>query len=244
MKNLLAIVILLYISAVSHSQTLRQSFVSSEREIILLDAVDESVIFLFKDFRDAIVYYRGGREMKLKLDYYLIKDEMFMLNSQGAVHVLSTTMAPDSIVFPNDGISFIWSKTDGFMEKVPSCPDCFIKHRTRYVISEVQQGGYGQSRAVTKKDSKFLTDRDIMLRESLIHLNNPSAGTVEITLTYRPTLVIVANQQFVSVANQRDLNRLYRAKRNQISNYVMKENIAFDNKNDLVKLAAFLDNLD
>jgi hypothetical protein len=200
-------------------------------------------MFLFDDFMDATVYYPNLNKLNLKMNYNSIQDAVFVLNQQGSISVLSTSVDFDSIVVPERNVTLIWIKDKGFYEKIPGGESLLISHRTQYEINEVKKGPYTMMPTTVNAEraqSRILHDRDFIIGNHYISLPNPSNGIVEVELIYTPILMMVLRNELQPVPNKRELRKLFPDDRSSINEFLKENNVDFNDKSELVKLALFL----
>lgn len=243
MKNL--IVLTLFLAGFclkSNAQTQRSSFRTTESTIELEELSSPEVVFLFRDFQPAIIYY-SGEKVEMKINYRLFQDEIISEGPGGEIRALSTRRLFDSIAV-NDML-LIYDRNYGYVEKVRTGKETFfIKYQSLYTMNEIQQGAYGQaSPAASAESVNVLAGKESNLRNERVTLENTTGNEVQVNIVSKPTLGLIQGEQFQQINSRRDLNRLFPDHKSEIRSFLRQENISFDERKDLLKLALFLDKL-
>ncbi|TVQ17383.1 MAG: hypothetical protein EA361_02480 [Bacteroidetes bacterium] len=248
MKLILTVLIFTFLSAGKVcSQTYRSTFTTTDRNIDIEKLADPKVIFLYDDFVEAKVYQRG-KVSDAEINYRLLTDEVIIRTDHpGTIKSLYGNNLDSLITQDNRLIVFV--PEIGFAEKIRTQTSrYFIKYQTNHLMTEMKPGAYGVSSPTssTQPVRNIATDGAYAAGGSnYIHLENTTGNEVQVILTSKPNFMIYYQEQYQSASNRRELVRVLPGNyRSDINSFIRSENISFDNRDDLIKLAGFLDQLD
>jgi len=235
--------IILLSSFLLQAQTHRTSFRSEERVIDLEKNVGQKFLYLFDSFRQAHVYYPGEYTV-FNMNLNILNDQM-IIERPGEDNQLLSTSRIDSIQI--DGKTFIHHRRFGYLEIISgNSQDFYIKYYTSYTMQEIKQGAYGDAPATAAVQSvNILAGQTHTLTDTgeFLYLENQLGNPVRVSLVSGPTFGIIKDNEFVSIDSRRTLNRLYPDDRTQIRSFLRDNDIEFDVRSDLIKLAFFIDTL-
>ncbi len=235
--------IFFFSSFILHAQTLRTSFRSEERVIDLEKNAGQEFLYLFDSFRQAHVYYPGEYAV-FNMNLNILNDQMIIERPGEENQVLSPGRI-DSIQI--DDKTFIHHRRFGYLEIISGKTQKFhVKYHTSYTMQEIRQGAYGDAPATAAVQSvNILAGQAHTLTDigEFLYLENQSGNPVRVSLVSRPTFGIIKNNEFITIESRRALNRLYPDHRSEIRSFLRDNDIEFDIRSDLIKLAVFIDRL-
>lgn len=249
MKFILSIILCAFVAVYqSDAQTERSSVRTSDQTIDIEKMVDSTLVYLFDNYIKAKAYY-SNQQMDVELNYRLLVDE-FIVRSSGSSYQTLNSKNLDSIITV-DNRYFSFKPEIGFVEKIDDKENrFFIKFQTTFTMTEMKPGAYGNASPTASTQSvqhlgrlgghagHTHTSRDF-------YLQNSSGNEVQINLTSRPLFIIYHDNEYKNIRSRRDLTRIFpRNKRSEINSYIKNEDISFDVRNDLIKLAHFLEKFD
>ncbi len=245
MKLLLLLLVVLQIQMV-FGQTRRQTIRTSDRIIKLEELADPEVIFLFDNFTPASLYY--PREViNADINYRLLHDEIVTMGPDGSLLAISGRRTIDSIVVHEHNMVFIRHNRHGYVEKTGNQNVFFIKHESNYFGEEIRSGGYGDAPATAAMErvqlQALLSEAESGGKKAL-SLENLSGNDIRITITAKPTLVFIGNGTINSLESRRDLQRLFPDHQRDLRNFVRRNSIDFDDRDDIIKLVSFIESLE
>ncbi len=225
------------------SQTHRSTFQSTEKVIDIEEKADPKVVFLFDNFKSAKIYY-PDKYAELDINYRLLRDEVIVKTDESKVKTLSTRDKFDSILVNN--MNFIYNDNFGYLEKIDKDGDFYIKHVTTYITDVVMQGAYGEA----SPSSSVAKATDAQVGRSRkrggirpYEFENTAQNPIRVTLTYRPKLAMIVDDELITFRTRRNLNDVFSDYRSEIRRYVRSENISFDQREDLIRLSEYLKTL-
>ncbi len=224
----------------AHAQTRKSIFRTMDRTVNIDEKADTTVLFLFDKFTPAVVYY--PQEIAyLDINYKIFTDEMIAIHPQKDAMVLSTEVKFDSIIVAEK--VFIYDPTHGYLQKLDNSLPLYIKMQGDYAMNEITQGAYGSNPASASMrnynsiDNRTATTGNF---DPLKNVQNTSGNEVEFTVTSQPTLVYIQNNNMTTLKNRKSITDVFGIKSSDVRSFIRSENIDFDNSNDLIKLAQFI----
>ncbi|MFW5724824.1 MAG: hypothetical protein ACOCX0_00150 [Bacteroidota bacterium] len=242
-KSVVFLLLMVCFTLQNMAQTYRNNFRTNEASIELEELASPEVVFLFRKFQPAIIYY-PTEKVEMNINYRLFQDEIISEAPGGETRALSTRRLFDSIVV-NDML-LIYDKNYGYVEKVRTQEKTFfIKYQSLYTMNEITQGAYGQaSPAASAESVNVLAGRESgNLISDRVTLENTTGNEVQVNIIFQPTMGLIEENQFEQISSRRDLNKLFPDHRSAIRSFLRKEKISFDERMDLIKLAKFLESL-
>jgi len=219
------------------TQTIR----STDTRVQVEKVADSTLVFLYPDLVDAMVTLKDGRTSQVKLNYSILLDEMHMQTRRGIEAVETRDLKKMEI----GEATFIHRGEEGYFEVLADGRfPLFMKRQIRVSAMPVRRGAYGgtdYTSAIDLAASIATNSGGDFNRE--IFLDNPSGQEMDITLRYNDYFVIEKSGKLISVNNQRQLLRDFPEYRNELRDFVRSENINFSNRQDLMKLVKFMENL-
>lgn len=220
------------------TQTIR----STDTRVQVEKIADSTLVFLYPNLMDAVVSLRDGRSSQAKINYSILLDEMQMQTRRGIVAVETRDLKKLVV----GEATFIHHGVEGYLEVLSegSFP-LFLKRQIRVSAMPVRRGAYGgtdYTSAIDLAASIATNSGGDFNRE--IFLDNPSGQEMDITLRYNEYFVIEKSGQLIRVNNQRQLLRDFPEYRNELRDFVRRENINFSSRQDLMKMVKFMEGLD
>lgn len=224
-------------SLAQRTQTIR----STDTRVQVEKVADSTLVFLYPDLIDAVVSFRDGRSSQAKINYSILLDEMQMQTRRGIAALETRNLEKLEI----GEATFIHRPDDGYLEVVSegSFP-LFMKRQIRVSAMPVRRGAYGgtdYTSAIDLAASIATNSGGDFNRE--IFLDNPSGQEMDITLRYNEYFVIEKGGQLIRVNNQRQLLRDFPEYRNELRDFVRRENTNFSSRQDLIKMVKFMEGL-
>jgi hypothetical protein len=238
------LLITIFVSPIIQAQTRKSIFRTMDHSVNIDEKADSTVIFLFDKFTPAVVYY-PEEIAYLDINYKIFTDEMIAIHPQKDAMVLSTEVKFDSIIVANK--VFIYHPIHGYLQKLDSSLPLYIKIQGDYVMNEITQGAYGSNPASASMRNYNSIDNRIAITgnfDPLKNIQNTSGNEVEFTVTSQPTLVYLQDNKMTTIKNRKSVPDVFGIKSAAVRSFVRSENIDFDNTDDLIQLARFIeDNL-
>lgn len=212
-----------------------------DQSVNIDEKADSTVIFLFGNYTPAVVYY-PEEIAYLDINYKIFTDEMIAIHPEKDAMVLSTEVKFDSITVANK--VFIYHPVHGYLQKLENSLPLYIKIQGDYVMNEITQGAYGSNPASASMrnynsiDSRTATTGNL---DPLKNVQNTSGNEVEFTVTSQPTLVYLQNNKMTTIKNRKSVSDVFGIKSSTVRSFVRSENIDFDNTEDLIQLARFIE---
>jgi hypothetical protein len=233
--------ILIFSSAITHAQTRKSIFRTMDQSVNIDEKADSTVIFLFDKFTPAVVYY-PAKIAYLDINYKIFTDEMIAIHPEKDAMVLSTEVKFDSITVANK--VFIYHPLHGYLQKIDNSLPLFIKMQGDYIINEITRGAYGSNPASASMrnynsiDSREATTGNF---DPLKNVQNTSGNEAEFIVTSQPTLVFIQDNNMITIKNRKNITDIFGIKSSAVRSFLRSEKIDFDNSEELIKLAAFIE---
>lgn len=207
---------------------------------------NHEVIFLFDNFTPASIYY--PREViNAEINYRLFHDEIVTMDPDGMMMAISGRRTIDSIVVHEHDMVLVQHNRHGYLEKTGDQNVFFIKHQSNYFGEEIRSGGYGDAPATAAMErlqlQALLSEAESGGKKAL-SLENVSGNDIRITITAKPTLVFIQNGTINSLESRRELQRLFPDHHRELRNFVRRERLDFDERDDIIKLVRFIETLE
>ncbi len=196
------------------------------------DEIDEEMPqYLFPRFAKCDILYKN-REVKTQtMNYNTVTEKMVYLHD-GKYYDLVTTALIDTVFMQNS--KFVpYGKI--FQEVlVNGKQTLFLQNKSDLIPAGKPIGYGGTSQAAT---SFYLTKHE--LAPEYINMQVPPDVTVKAT----PVYWILKNEEMLSFTNKKQFLALFAEKGNAIKNFIKKNKIKFDRKDDLVTLVTYVNGL-
>jgi phage tail sheath protein FI len=234
---LFILIIAAYLPALAQrTQTIR----STQTKVNVETVADTSLVFLFPVLKEARLFFKDGKTSEARLNYSIINDKMQIQTHRGILPLETDQL--ESVVV--EGSTFIYHKEGGYMEVLSegSIP-LFMKREIKVSVLPVRRGAYGgtdHTSAIDVVSSITTTTGD---HGQTIYLENPGGQEMDITLRYNEYFTIEKDGRKIRINNARQLQRDLPEYRNELRDFLRRENINFSSRRDLVKLVKFMEGL-
>jgi len=228
---------LIFLWGSAFTQT-RQTIHSSDPQVNIEELAEPALLFLQEDFEDARIIFADGKVNEEKLRYHILLDEMQFLSRRGQVQNLSKRPAFERIEIGDK--EFVYDPEASYLQVLREGEvSLFLKRETRIDAQPIQRGAYGgvdRTSSIDVMDSFTTETREV-------RFNNPGGQELEINLRYVETFLFEKNGERAEIGSRRQFLRAYREHRSELRSFIRSNDIDFDNPDDLVRLAEFLENL-
>jgi len=237
----LFLLLIIFFSANTQAQIRKSEFRTMEPTVNIDEKADSTVIFLFRKYTPAVVYY-PEEIAYLDINYKIFTDEMIAIHPEKDAMVLSTEVKFDSIIVADK--VFIYHPTHGYLQKLGNSLPLYIKMQGDYAMNEITQGAYGSNpasaamRNYNSIDSRTATTGNF---DPLKNVQNTSGNEVHFIVTTQPTLVYIEDNNMTTLKNRKRISDVFGIKSSVVRSFVRSENIDFDNTQDLIQLARFIE---
>jgi hypothetical protein len=185
--------------------------------------------YLNPDFVVSRVKMRVGKDMTILLNYNIVTEKMVFFQKEQAYDLLNQGSV-DTIYM--DGCRFI-PYEKAFFEVIPGTNmTFFIQHRGR-ILPAAKPAGYGGTSEVSS--STYLSRVDLSSGIYNMKLND------ELRVKFDPMYWVRLNDKMESFANEKQMLKLFPGKEESIKQYIRKNKIKFDRRDDLLELWKFCD---
>lgn len=226
-------VMIIPVSLAQKSQTLTLK----GEQILLEEAADSSLIYLFPGMESARVTLTNGETFSANINYNILADEMKTQARRGI-----QTIDPRQVVLVEvAGSFFTYHQGEGYVEiKYEGKFPLFQKRRIQISAIPLVRGPY------QTKDRTSSIDQATYIQtgpSGQLYLLNRSDGELEVTLRFNEYFLIGKGETLVKVTNQRQLLRDFPENRRELRDYLRRENTDLSKPEDLLKLVKFLETL-
>ncbi|MGE0090100.1 MAG: hypothetical protein AB7S50_11590 [Bacteroidales bacterium] len=190
-------------------------------------------LFLFNSFKDGVAYFNDGGIAKAKFNYNIVNNEICYINNN-QIFVISNTEELTYVQINNKIFKYINHK---IYETVNDGKISILLSRSANVPSENPSGAYGtpsNTSAVTKKTSFYLQ----IGASGGEHVNFPDEK--DETISVKENLYFLIGNDLV-LAKRNQIIKKFKSQKSEIINFIEENNFDFQDKNDLIELAAYLE---
>lgn len=183
--------------------------------------------YLYNEFSNAAVRLKNSTTQTLKMNYNLLSGKM-VFERDGKLYDLINPESIDTVYMQNS--KFVrFGNT--FYELVLTKPLTLLIENNAKLISVGKPAGYGS----TSQTSSVETLSGINSNDGFYNLKLPSDYTVNIHRVYW----LMKNTGMLSFVNLKQLIKIFPDKETDIKEYVKKNHISIDRRDDLIKLVQF-----
>ena len=183
--------------------------------------------YLNPDFVVSRVKMKVGKDLNILLNYNLVTEKMVFFQKDNAFDLLNQGSV-DTIYM--DGCRFI-PYEKAFLEVIPGTNlTFFIQHRGR-VLPPAKPAAYGGTSEVSS--STYLTRIDLNSSVYNMKLND------ELRVKFDPLYWVRLKDNMVSFANEKQLLKLFPGKEESIKQFIRKNKLKFEKRDDLLKIWGF-----
>ena len=193
---------------------------------------EESSGFLFSEFKEAQVYIAGTYSNE-KVNYNVLDKQLYYVDQRDGLVRIVDDMSRIKIIRV-DNRNFIPVSSGGIQEALPTTPSIFVEYLPR-VKRKAQQVAYGGTSEITSTTpSTYMLARDGFIL--------PEKSDLEATSVYN-CYWIEKNGKKKKFANFKQLMKIYPANKTILDEYIEKNNVDFNNKEEIVKLCLYAESL-
>lgn len=234
------LIIFLLLSHPAASQRV-QTIRSTDTRVQVEKIADSTLVFLYPDMADAVVNYEDGQTIQAKLNYSILLDQMQIQTRRGILPLETKDLKTLRV----ENATFIHRGEEGYFEVFfEGKLSLYLKRQIIVSAMPVRRGAYGTADYTSSIDqaSSIQTNSTGDFNRE-IFLENPSGQEMDITLRYNEHFIIEKGGTLVRVNNARQLQRDFPEYRNELRDFLRGENINFSNRQHLVKLVKFMEDL-
>ena len=203
--------------------------------VVLIPTIEaqENTLFLFEEFQDAFVYFKGGVRSKDRINYDLVNGKIYFIDREdGSIKIASGTN--DIIVLKVGERNFIPTK-DGVQELMPTTPPIYVQYKVKMKM-KAQKGAFGiesETSAITSYSEVSNSGTSFKLKgHEWEILNRYNSYWIEKSGKKRK---FIDFKQFL---------KIYPKHKDKINEYIKVNSIDFNNAKEIVDLCLFAESLD
>ena len=202
----------------------------------LNEKISNQMQYLFPDFTDGYVFYKGMPQISGKLNYNMLIGEMHFIDANNKILALSNVS--DVLMISIGDRKFYHHSDEEFVEELllDDKLQLLIK-RNGNVASHGKKGAFGMSSSTTSITSYS----GINNSENNTYSNISVVEDVIITLNN--TYYLSVNNKRIQIINQKTFTKQFSKYKTQIEKFVKEQNIRFDNEEDLKTLIKYCNTL-
>ncbi len=221
-----------------------ESFRTRLYRIHIEELASEEIQELFEETRQGKVYFSNGDEFNHRLNYNLFFDLFYFEDARGR-RVFRDPHQIDSIRIDNR--IFYYSEEPGYYEAMTSRNGhpLRIRHEIDITTEFVSTAGYGgtQWEGLTAKPQFLVSRNSLDIEDRTIFLENPNERDMRVTLHRQEKFFIPIGGEYIRVENRRNLLSDFDQYSSELRSFVRQESINFTDRNDMLKLADFIGQL-
>ena len=199
----------------------------------IADVLSFSEMFQYPQFMPGMVYYKDGTSKNEIVNYNIVIGEMLFINSRDTL-VISNSAAISHIKVAEDLFYLI----DGCEEKLAGDYKIMLLSK-RYVklLDIKKEGAYGTSNSTAAIDNYT----------SYNAANNTSTykmkAAQDIVYSFKNDFYFSNSPGSIVIAKESNIIKMFPDKKDAIKQYLKEQKISFNNKEDMIKLTGFLQEL-
>ncbi len=244
-KNFFSLAAVLFLSStclVYSQERQRQTIRTSSSEINVCALANDDLQLLYPEKTKGEVHYSDGSFEVYDMNYNIMLDEIHYLTRRGRTHSLQTNPPFDKVLI-NEKV-LIYDEQLGFLEQLHSGKNSlYLKHEVNISTLPVRRGAYGTTDHTSSIDVTTLQQPGAQYHVSEVRLNNPEAQELDITIRYNNYFVFEKNGELNRINNRRQLLRVFSDHRSDIRTFIRQNNVDFDNIDDMLNLAKYIETL-
>ena len=188
--------------------------------------------FLFDEYKDAIVYFKGNRQSGEKVNYNMIDDKLYFVDKKdNQVKVVSGI---ENIVYIKVGERSFLIEEDGMKEVVSSEPLIYVQYKAK-VQRKATKGAYGGTSKVSSASS--YTE----LRDGGAHALVKNYETE--ASSYYNYYWIEKNGKKRKFTDFKQFLKIYSKQKKDLEKYIDDKKISFEDVNAIIELCIYAENL-
>ncbi|MFO7873394.1 MAG: hypothetical protein R6U62_02825 [Bacteroidales bacterium] len=222
-------------------QAQEQSIQTERHQVQLEELASEDIQQLYPEARDGVIF-RRNREVSRSLNYNVLVRLFYYTDNNGQVNWVEPADA-DSVKIGET--LFLPFGEKGFLQVVPDAENLFIRHLVDIDARTVAKGAYGTTDETASIDvlhglRKGSEGRSV---NHSVMLENPGGQELHIDLERQEHFCLLQDGEPVAINNRRALQRVFPDHRRQIRRYVRRQDIAFDNTEDIRQVLNYIRSL-
>lgn len=199
------------------------------------DVLSTSDIYYYPQFTNGKVFLRSGSRAAAKMNYTRLYDQMLFIDPKGDTLALADEKTIKFITIDKDTLYF----DEGYVRLVTNYGEVKLAEKQIWVVADVRKIGTHD----TPKNTVAIT--------SVSNLEDVSGRAKSYDFLLKEDIIIKKETQYYFGdeynhfvrASKKKLLLLFPKDQLSIENYLKENKVNFDNKDDLEKLAKFLDQL-
>ena len=240
-----AFMLIVFISLLfAHTNVLQaqeQSIQTERRQVQLEELASEEIQQLYPEAREGVIF-RRNREVGRSLNYNVLVRLFYYTDNNGQVNWVEPADA-DSVKIGET--LFLPFGEKGFLQVVPDAENLFIRHLVDVDAQTVVKGAYGTTDETASIDvlhglRKGSEGRSV---NHSVMLENPGGQELHINMERQEHFCLLQDGEPVAINNRRALQRAFPDHRRQIRRYVRRQDIAFDNTEDIRQVLDYIRSL-
>jgi len=233
MKTKISTIALLIAPLIAFSQVKKIQVEVEKNAFNIMEEVSLKGQFLDSAFYGGKVVFKTGETSRNLFNYNMLNNNIFFLDEKDQAMQL-TGLKDISAIFYGKRTFFPLNARE-VVELVETFPDgsiLAVKRKTEIKNKVEQRGAYGTSTA-TSATVRVTAIDDV--RPTTIAIDK----TTEVEIFLRFQFFIINNNKFIAINKLKDLKKIYPEKWESILQYVDKNRINFDNKDQVIALIKF-----
>ncbi|MFP4692035.1 MAG: hypothetical protein ACLFMU_09015 [Bacteroidales bacterium] len=233
----LFVALLLCVNGVLKAQ--QESFRSDHRRIVVENNASTEIQNLYPEAMEAIVYY-GGRQVSRELNYNLLFDIFYYEDNRKGFRLLDNPHEIDSIRI--EAQTYTYVPDHGFFEVVEAEPLLLRKYAIDISPEVVVEGAYGSNVHASSVEvvMNFEGAGAGGSVDPTILVHNPGGERIEVTLNRQSQYHIMKDKVPVNVRTRSLLLKNFADDRRELRRFVRRNDIDFEEDQDMVTLAGFV----
>jgi hypothetical protein len=187
-------------------------------------------IYEYPAFKQGIVFFRNKTTGGGNMNYSHLSQEMFFIQNNGDTLAIAEPKEVDSVLIGKD---VFYNHADGFIKLDTSTADARLGESNFFTIVNKQVvGAYGQATNASGNSihNRFTSD---FAASGMVAQNITSLSKSRVLyISKRPNIFLQASKKNVS--------NVYGKKQNAFNQYILLNDVNFSNRNDIVKLMAWM----
>ena len=220
----------------------RQTIRTSERSINVGELADYEIQYLYPEKTEGTVIYNNGEKAAYNMNYNILVEEMHFRTEDGELRAFEEDAPIDKIIAGDD--TFIYGKEKGFLEVIHSGKiNLYLKHKINISTLPIKRGAYGGTDYTSNIEEAIIHQPTSPYQKSEVRIDNQAKQEMDVTLRYNKSFLFVENGETTEVRRRRHVLRKFSDHRRDIRSYCRENNIDFDEKDDVAKLAQYIETL-
>ena len=199
--------------------------------VLTTSSQEEPSGFLFSEFQDAQIYIAGVYSDE-KVNYNVLDKQLYYVDKRDGLVRIVDNMSLIKII-KMDNRNFIPVSSGGLHEALPTTPSIFIEYLPK-VKRKGQPVGYGGTSELTSTNAAPYLGREGYIL--------PEKQDIEATSLYN-CYWIEKNGKKKKFANFKQFLKIYPENKTILDEYIKMNNIDFNDKEEIVKLCLYAENL-